>query len=568
MSGEMEEILQDFIVETTEILDGLDEKFVALEKDHNNKDLINDIFRAVHTIKGAAGFLGFTQMVELSHAAENVLKKLRDGIIETTPEIMDVIFSSIDKLKVLLEKIKNNDDSEEDISDILNNLKAIDDGHFTQENSTAKSNETDNSVKNTSDETNTNLLHSKEQLQLDKTIRVDIKRLDTVFNLVGELVLGKNRLLKITSLLEEKYQSDPLISDLIETSEFLQLISTELQMAVMKTRMQPVKKVFSRFPRLVRDLARSHGKEVELIIKGEDTEVDKSVIENIADPLVHLIRNAIDHGIEPPDERESQNKPRTGRIVLSAAQEGNNIVIFVIDDGRGIDVEKIKKKAIEKGLITQKRADVMSKKELLDLIFVPGFSTATQVNDVSGRGVGMDVVKTNLSKINGTIEIFTQPGKGTRFTIKLPLTLAIIQTLMVMVEDMVFAVPLTSVIETVMIESGEISTVDTQEVIKLRGEILPIIRLAELLGITCNKGYKDRHYVVVVQSGEIKFGIVVDRLIGQEEVVIKAIEGDIIKFVDSNIFAGATITGEGKVVLIIDIAEAVQSFKMGIECYV
>ena len=570
MAGEMDEILQDFIIETTEILEGLDEKFVELERDPKNRELINDIFRAVHTIKGAAGFLGFNQMVELSHAAENVLKKLRDGVLESSSEIMDTIFASVDKLKLMLNKIKNNENTEVDISDLLNKLKEIEAGETIskEEETSSITSLSQSSVPNKANNEESREFEHKDHLQVDKTIRVDIKRLDTVFNLVGELVLGKNRLLKIASTLEEKYPNDPSVSDLIETSEFLQLISTELQMAVMKTRMQPVKKVFNKFPRLVRDLARSHGREVELIIKGEETEVDKSVIENIADPLVHLIRNAIDHGIEPPEEREASNKSRTGKIVLSAAQEGNNIVIFVVDDGRGIDVEKIKNKAIEKGLITQKRAESMSTKELLDLIFLPGFSTADKVSDVSGRGVGMDVVKTNLSKINGSIDIYTQPGKGTRFTIKLPLTLAIIQTLMVMVENMVFAIPLTSVLETVMIDSSDISTIDTQEVIKLRGEILPIIKLSELLGLSCGSNNKKRYYVVVVQSGEIRFGLVVDRLVGQEEVVIKSIEGDLITFADSNIFAGATITGEGKVVLIIDIAEAVSSFKMGVECYV
>ncbi len=591
MSSEMDEILQDFIIETSEILEGLDEKFVELEKDQFNKDLINEIFRAVHTIKGAAGFLGFSQIVDLAHASENVLKKLRDGILSPSPEITDVILESVDKLKVLLDKVKNNDQSPEDIDGLIAKLKKIEEGQSRAEtdnkqNTSKVSNEekkeTSSAAEQEKTENNESAANNlqqeteatkkdtskpatrehKEKTQVEKTIRVDVERLDTVFNLVGELVLGKNRLTKLSNILADKYPNDADVTNLNEAAEFLQLISTELQTAVMKTRMQPVKKVFNRFPRMVRDLARSHGKEIELIIKGEETEVDKSVIENIADPLVHLIRNAIDHGIEPPEERKKLNKPTTGRIMLSASQEGNNIVIVVVDDGRGINLEKVKKKAVEKGLISAEEAEVLSEREITDLIFQPGFSTADKVSDVSGRGVGMDVVKTNLARINGSIDIFTQPGRGTKFTIKLPLTLAIIQTLMVEVNNMVYAIPITSVLEAVRINNSEISTIDGQEIIKLRGEILPIIRLSELIGLSITNG-SDKHYVVVVQSYEKKFGIVVDKLIGQDEVVIKSIEGNILNLNDSNIFAGATITGEGKVVLIIDIPAAMEFVKQG-----
>ncbi len=594
MSSEMEEILQDFIIETNEILEELDEKFVELEKDEFNKDLINEIFRAVHTIKGAAGFLGFSQIVDLAHASENVLKKLRDGILSPSPEITDVILESVDKLKVLVDKVKNNDQSPEDIDGLIAKLKKLEEGQATEESVVKEdapeltNKETDETaseeektetreptVNNQQQETeaakkepaNQATREHKEKTQVEKTIRVDVERLDTVFNLVGELVLGKNRLSKLSNILADKYPNDADVTNLNEAAEFLQLISTELQTAVMKTRMQPVKKVFNRFPRMVRDLARSHGKEIELIIKGEETEVDKSVIENIADPLVHLIRNAIDHGIESPEERKKLNKPSTGRIMLSASQEGNNIVIVVVDDGRGINLEKVKRKAIDKGIISAEEAEVLSDRDITDLIFQPGFSTADKVSDVSGRGVGMDVVKTNLARINGSIDIFTQPGRGTKFTIKLPLTLAIIQTLMVEVKNMVYAIPITSVLEAVRIDNSEISTIDGQEIIKLRGEILPIIRLSELIGLSATNG-SDKHYVVVVQSYEKKFGIVVDKLIGQDEVVIKSIEGNILNLNDSNIFAGATITGEGKVVLIIDIPAAMEFIKQGEVDYV
>lgn len=587
MSDEMREIIEDFIIETEEILDALDEKFVDLEKDRSNQSLLNEIFRSVHTIKGAAGFLGFNQIVELTHATENVLKKLRDGIMEAAPEIMDVVLQAVDMLKKLVEHVKAQDNEQEDLTEIISTLKAIDSGDLPSKNvereeikemvdsnttsvseiseELVHSDENDRqSINNQHDKEKTSEpeiqsreSNHKETIHVEQTIRVDVERLDSVLNLVGELVLGRNRLMKITSNLESKYTDDPEVSSLSETMAFLNLITFDLQMAVMKTRMQPVKKVFNKFPRMVRDLARSCNKDVELLISGEDTEVDKSVIENIADPLVHLIRNAIDHGIEPRDVRIKKGKPEKGTIKLSASQEGNNIVIEIEDDGRGINVEAVKRKALEKGLVTEEQLQNVSDKDALGYIFLPGFSTAQQVSDISGRGVGMDVVKTNLAKLNGSIDIATEEDRGTRFTIRLPLTLAIIQTLMVEVHGETYAIPLGSVLETVKIRQDEIKTIDTQEIIQLRGEIVPILRLARLFNIY-SADNKDRYYAVVVSAEDKKFGIVVDRLKGQEEVVIKAVEGDLINFRDSNIIAGATITGDGRVVLIIDVAMMLQ----------
>jgi two-component system chemotaxis sensor kinase CheA len=587
MSDEMREIIEDFIIETQEILDALDEKFVELEKDRANQPLLNEIFRSVHTIKGAAGFLGFNQIVELTHATENVLKKLRDGIMDATPEIMDVVLQAVDMLKKLLEYVKAQDDRREDLSEIISTLKAIDSGDLLLKNAEKETIKEEITADNTSvceipeevltnDENDKPSINNqndkgkisepeiqnresnpKETIHVEQTIRVDVERLDSVLNLVGELVLGRNRLMKITSNLESKYTDDPEVSSLSETMAFLNLITSDLQIAVMKTRMQPVRKVFNKFPRMVRDLARSCNKDVELLISGEDTEVDKSVIENIADPLVHLIRNAIDHGIEPRNERIEKGKPEKGLIKLSASQEGNNIVIEIDDDGRGINVDAVKRKALEKRLVTEEQLQNVSDKDALEYIFLPGFSTAQQVSDISGRGVGMDVVKTNLAKLNGSIDIITEEGRGTRFTIKLPLTLAIIQTLMVEVQGETYAIPLGSVLETVKIGQDEIKTIDTQEVIQLRGEIVPILRLARLFNIY-SEDNKDRYYAVVVSAEDKKFGIVVDRLKGQEEVVIKAVEGELINFRDSNIIAGATITGEGRVVLIIDVAMMLQ----------
>ena len=507
--------------------------------------------------------------------------------MEATPEIMDVVLQAVDMLKKLLEHVKAQDNKQEDLAEIISTLKAIDSGDLPSENvekeeikeemdiattsvseiseEPAHSEENDRQTINhqpdkgkiSEPEAQSRESNHKETIHVEQTIRVDVERLDSVLNLVGELVLGRNRLMKITSNLESKYTDDPEVSSLSETMAFLNLITSDLQMAVMKTRMQPVKKVFNKFPRMVRDLARSCNKDVELLISGEDTEVDKSVIENIADPLVHLIRNAIDHGIESRDVRIEKGKPEKGVIKLSASQEGNNIVIEIEDDGRGINVEAVKRKALEKGLVTEEQLQNVSDKDALEYIFLPGFSTAQQVSDISGRGVGMDVVKTNLAKLNGSIDIVTEEDKGTRFTIRLPLTLAIIQTLMVEVHGETYAIPLGSVLETVKIRQDEIKTIDTQEVIQLRGEIVPILRLARLFNIY-SADSKDRYYAVVVSAEDKKFGIVVDRLKGQEEVVIKAVEGDFINFRDSNIIAGATITGDGRVVLIIDVAMMLQ----------
>lgn len=599
MPDEMDEIIEDFIVETDEILESLDEKFVELEKDMGNQPLLNEIFRNVHTIKGAAGFLGFNQMVELTHATENVLKKLKEGELPLTSEIMDVILESVDYMKKILNHIRKKDGVEEEISGVISKLTEIDQGKtgqdekaetkrigeiLTEEGKVSpddveealkiqevckESVETEETPrvgeiltatgKTTEDAVEEALKKQKkaevksQKVHVEQTIRVDVERLDEVLNLVGELVLGRNRLLKITSNLETRYPEDPEIGALNETMAFLNLITTDLQLAVMKTRMQPVKKVFNKFPRMVRDLARSRSKEVELIISGEETEVDKSVIENIADPLVHIIRNAIDHGIETVEERRSMGKPEQGSIHLSAAQEGNNILIQIKDDGRGIDHDLIKKKAVDKGLITPGQAETLSEQDALELLFMPGFSTASQVTDISGRGVGMDVVKTNIGKLKGNIEIQTEKGRGTTFIIRLPLTLAIIQTLMVEVKNEVYAIPLSSVVETVRFRAEEIRTVNHQEVVQLRGEVLPLVRLGEVLGYGGRNG-SPSCYVVVVDEGKKKFGIIVDGLRGQEEVVIKPIEGELIRAEETELIAGATITGEGKVVLIIDLS--------------
>jgi two-component system chemotaxis sensor kinase CheA len=390
----------------------------------------------------------------------------------------------------------------------------------------------------------------------DQTIRVETRRLDQVMNLVGELVLGRNRMMKLCTGLEQSHEADPLVRELSETIGQLDLVTSDLQTAVMKTRMLPMRKVLGKFPRMVRDLAIKVGKKVELELVGEDTELDKSVIEEIGDPLVHLIRNAIDHGVETPEERRASGKPEQGTIRLEAAQEGDRIVIRISDDGRGIPVERVKAKAISRGLVTPQEISTWGRREIINLIFQPGFSTAEKVTDVSGRGVGMDVVRTNISRINGTVEVDTDEGHGSTVTIKLPLTIAIIQALMVAVERRVFAIPLTSVVEAVKLGPGDLKTINGREVLTLRDHVLPLLRLSTMFEIPMQEDPAELGYVVVVAVCERRFGIMVDRLHAQEEVVIKSL-GDLLGEITG--VAGATITGEGKVVLILDMAELVQA---------
>ncbi|WP_456488761.1 hybrid sensor histidine kinase/response regulator [Caminibacter pacificus] len=397
------------------------------------------------------------------------------------------------------------------------------------------------------------LVSTKEQ-----TIRVDVKRLDQLMNLIGELVLAKNRLIKIYNDVEERYEGEKFLEELNQVVSSISIVTTDLQIAVMKTRMLPIGKVFNKFPRLVRDLSRELGKKVKLIIEGEETELDKSIIEEIGDPLVHMIRNAVDHGIEPPEERRKKGKPEEGTIWLKAYNEGNMIVIEIKDDGKGMDPEILKKKAIEKGIITPQEAENMSDKEAFMLIFKPGFSTAEKVTNVSGRGVGMDVVKTNIEQLNGIIEIDSVPGKGTTIKLKIPLTLAIIQALLVASQEDLFAVPLSNVIETVRIVEEDIYTIEGKSVLKLRDEVLPLVNMADIFEIEKILEPEKYLYVVILGLGATKIGLIVDRFIGQEEIVIKSL-GEFLKGLPG--IAGATIRGDGRVTLIVDVASLMKLAK-------
>ena len=386
---------------------------------------------------------------------------------------------------------------------------------------------------------------AKKQHQ-SQSVRVDIEKLDTLMNLMGELVINKVRL--------EQIGQTHRMSDLMETLEQMDRVTGDLQNIVMKVRMVPVSAVFNRFPRMVRDVSKELGKDINLTIEGEETELDRTVIDEIGDPIMHLLRNSLDHGVESPDKREAKGKSRVGEVGLIARHEGNNVVIMITDDGAGIDADKIRRKAVEKGMISQDEADRLDDADAVRLIFLPGFSTAEQITDISGRGVGMDVVRSKIEALSGHVDVETHIDEGSVFKIKLPLTLAIIQAMLVQVQEEMYAIPLGSIDSTINIEPTDIQTVQNKEVIVLRGEIIPIIRMEEALQVPHTKD-SDELFVVVVHAGEAKAGIVVDNLIGQQEIVIKTL-GNL--FAGLKLFGGATVLGDGKVALILDVATMIQ----------
>lgn len=620
----MQEIIEDFLVESFEMIDQLDQDLIELENNPKDLELLNRIFRVAHTIKGSSSFLGFDVLTRLTHNMEDVLNKARKGDLEITHEVMDVILESVDLMKALLEAIKDtgSDDQGIDIEKSVKKLEAVSNGESVAEatqavveqpkdEAPAQENEDYSHLSAEEVEAEIERLLTERQEQdrqkrqakkqaqatsqaqqesekkpevikevikkpeppkkpegvkeervpttsIEQTVRVDVKRLDHLMNLIGELVLGKNRLLRIHGDISDKYNSNTLSEELNQIVSSISTVTTDLQLAVMKTRMLPIVKVFNKFPRMVRDLARELGKNIELIMSGEETELDKSIIEEIGDPLVHIIRNSCDHGIESPEVRVEKGKSEVGKIVLKAYNEGNHIVIEIQDDGKGLDPEAIKAKALEKGLITDRDAATMSDKEAFALIFKAGFSTAAAITNISGRGVGMDVVKTNIEKLNGIIDIESQLGLGTTLKLKIPLTLAIIQALIVGVQEEFYAIPLSSVLETVRISQEEIYTVDGKSVLRLRDEVLPLVHMSSIFEVKNDFGSAKEIYVVIIGLAEQKIGMIVDCLIGQEEVVIKSL-GEYLKNIQG--IAGATVRGDGKITLIVDVVAIMEMGK-------
>jgi two-component system chemotaxis sensor kinase CheA len=395
---------------------------------------------------------------------------------------------------------------------------------------------------------------------VDKTtVRVDVKRLDDLMNQMGELVLERNRMMQLNIDLQGEVDQILFNEEFAKLAKRLDFVTSELQMQVLKMRMIPVGNIFKKFPRIIRTMARDLDKQVDLIIIGEETELDRSVVDEIGDPLIHLIRNALDHGIETPDERVAAGKSRMGKLVLAARHEGNQIVISIKDDGRGIDPAKLARKALEKGLITEEQLAVMGEREILDLVFLPGFSTKEKVTDLSGRGVGMDVVRTNIKRLNGIIDIQSEPGRGSEFILKLPLTLAIIKSLLVEVENETYSLPLSTVIETLRVQEKDFHWVGGQEVLRREKSVLPLLRLDRLFGVRDQKvDGRLYHYVVVVGVAEKRLGLVVTRLLGQQEIAIKSL-GRYLSNVQG--IAGSTILGDGRVTLIIDPANLIEGIQ-------
>ncbi len=660
---DMNQYLDLFLEEALEHLQNLNQSLLALENNPERLDLLDEIFRAAHTLKGMSATMGFDTIAQLTHQMENLLEKLRERKLSLSPEIIDALFQCVDALENMVGSIREGREPEAAIVELAASLALLEKGEsvsvparqnmenpgpaadpaiqfneyeknlinaalekgyqayelkiYIDEQCLMKgvrafmvfrnlealgeiiaSRPSVQDIEDEKFENNISLVlitrHEKEEIsrQLDsiseikltnivslgkykpssqpyeeihgasssahnakeehkpnadkkqrihQTVRVDIGRLDKLMSLVGELVINKTRL-------EQIYLTNNTMG-LNETIEQIDRIATDLQNVVQNVRMVSIEQVFNRFPRMVRDLAKELGKEVNLILEGKETELDRTVIDEIGDPLVHLIRNAIDHGLEAPEERIKANKPREGMLKLAARHEGNQVVIVVEDDGKGINIHAVKEKALKNGLITPAQAENMDDQAIVNLIFEPGFSTAKTITDISGRGVGLDVVKSKIQALSGQVHLETKQGQGAKFVIKLPLTLAIIQALLVKVQDETFAIPLGNIDETTNLEADHIKNIQGQQVMVLRGKVLPLLFIKNLLAVPGNKEQQEL-YVVVVRKGEQQVGLVVDELIGQQEIVINSL-GKLLTGLPG--IAGASILGDGKVSLILDI---------------
>ncbi|MGQ9511808.1 chemotaxis protein CheA [Thermodesulfitimonas sp.] len=676
-----------FLDELEEKIQILNDNFLLLEKEADDQQILQEIFRAAHTVKGSSAIMGYDRMSRLTHEMENLFDNLRQGRLSVSTEMIDVLFEALDTLRSLRDEITeqaepvdiepvvaklrrflpdeankstageipavaalsssgsafNLTEAEEEVvraayvrgmqaywikvvvdaecqmksaraylvfqtlqeqGEIIKAVPPAEDlqeGKFdttfelvllTQEDADrirhlllTISEIVDVSVETISlpeDETveamATGVAEStqtatpagkhraggkprerEETVKQAKTVRVDVQKLDNLMNLVGELVIDRTRLNRFAEIFRSRYGSDDLVDVLNEISNHLGQLTNDLQEQIMKARMLPIAQVFNRFPRMVRDLAHKLGKEINFIVEGKDTELDRNVIEVIGDPLIHLLRNAVDHGIESPEERVRVGKPRTGTVLLKAFHQENHIVILVRDDGRGMDVEYIRKKAVERGLVDTEMAGRLTEREVLNFVFLPGFSTAQEVTDLSGRGVGLDVVKKNIEQINGYIEMNSVLGQGTEFEIKLPLTLAIIRALMVSVSGEVYAFPLANVMETIRISPQEVKKVQKTEVIIVRGKVLPLISLAEYFG--GQRINDSRLYVVIIGVGNRRVGVVVEALLGEQEIVIKSL-GEYLGRIPG--ISGATILGDGRVALIVDARALTQEVTRGL----
>lgn len=602
MSNELADdpsLVQEFLVESEELLQRMDQDMVALESAPEDAELLNRIFRALHTIKGTSGFLGFEPVVRLSHHAEDVLNALRKGEAQLMRPTIDVLLATRDFLGRMLSDIREGGLKQYETTALLRDLEAAQqsrqspptlgellvkqevisadtlDAVLAEQSASAEPRRLGEMLVEkglaSQVEVGEALTKQKEISQpktpAASTMRVEASKLDDLINLIGELVLERNCLLQMSrDLTSGKVGLKELNAVLGQSAARLSFITEELQSAGLKTRMVPIETVFRKFPRLVRDVASTLKKEVDLVLLGEETELDKTMVELIGDPLVHLVRNSLDHAIESPEVREQAGKSRKGTIRLEARQEGDQIVIIVRDDGAGIDPDRVGRKAVEKGLVTAERLRTLSAREILDFIFLPGFSTAEKTTDLSGRGVGMDVVRTNLKKLNGSVGIESRLGEGTTVNLRLPLTLAILPVLLVQVAEEVYALPLRSVVETAQINPKHAHRVEGNEVLCLRGETLPLLRLEQLFparaGEQRTKGASEAgeegQKVVILGVAERRIALLVDRLLGQESTVVKPL-GTYLHGCSS--LAGATIGGDGRVRLVLDPAGLLENLQ-------
>lgn len=608
----LDEIVSEFLVESYESLDQLDRDLLALEDTPDDLERMASIFRTVHTIKGTAGFLAFPALERLAHVGENLLVPLRDGDLQLSNEIADALLAMVDGIRSILANIESSQsEGDETYEGLIDTLARLKDGPQTAEipveevvssltegdDSSAAAPEAEANleadsvaaptaetaaVEAESDSQSTDILTAPEPAPItvdadtrslpsegggppkksvsasvaDSTVRIDVTLLDRLMNLVGELVLARNQIMQYSQNSEDQ--------GLCAASQRVNLITTELQEGVMKTRMQPIRNAWSKLPRVVRDLSHSCGKNVQVKMEGEDTELDKTIVEAIRDPLTHIVRNSVDHGIESPADREAAGKPAEGTLLLRAYHEGGQVIIEIVDDGGGINVNRVRDKAVEKGLISGAQAAAMSDREATQLILLPGFSTAAKVTNVSGRGVGMDVVKTNVEKIGGTLDIQSEPGRSTTLRIKIPLTLAIIPALAVRCGENSFCLPQISLLELVRLEEerarSEIEILHSVPVYRLRGNLLPLVYLDEELGLRPRRTDEDRRNtsavnIVVLQAEDRQFGLIVDEVHDTQEIVVKPL-GQHLKHIP--VYAGSTIMGDGTVSLILDVIGVAQ----------
>ncbi|MCX7672563.1 MAG: chemotaxis protein CheA [Thiobacillaceae bacterium] len=580
----MEELLRDFLLEAEELLGQVDNGLVELERRPDDRELLNDIFRGFHTIKGGAGFLNIDALVTLCHRTENLFDKLRNGELALSAELMDLILQATASVREMFGALAQGARPAPADDRLLAALDAALAGRpaVAEKSGPAASAAIGNldwaalhavltgppagsatageeapvqppphtaeaAAHGAHNDTRPMRPPPLPGQQKETTIRVDTQRLDLVLNLSGEIGLTKNRIANLKNhILHGRYDQETLKA-LDQAVNQLELLVSDLQNAVMKTRMQPIGRLFQKYPRLARDLARQLGKDVELVLAGEETELDKTMIEDLNDPLVHLVRNAVDHGVESPEERQAAGKPAKAVITLSACQVGDHVFIEIADDGRGMQPDTIRRKAVEKGLIDAETANAMDERQALQLIFLPGFSTKEEISSVSGRGVGMDVVKTNIGKLNGKIDVVSVPGQGTTFTIALPLTLAILPVLVVRLNDQSFAVPLSLVREIIPIRPGDLQRVSGRATLVVRDEVLPVRSLAGLIGWQARR---PPAYGVLMQAAESTFVLAVDGFVGRDDVVIKPLAD-----IKPRGIAGATLSGDGSIVLVLDMEE-------------